>query len=91
MNSLHDRLLLLRNQEFAHSDGEVASIRLERYQLNEETFLVPSQRWLRVGLEPDDIERVIAVINAIFLKVNSELADLQQRMAADDSIPSNRV
>jgi hypothetical protein len=77
--SLHDRLIALRNREFAHSDAEVADIRVG---VTPSGTLVPTSRVLRrYSLSDNDLAAAGSPVRKMSAFVTDELIRLQDRLA----------
>lgn len=71
----HDRLIRLRNQEFAHSDADVADIKVE---ISDPSTLVPTSRILRrYSLQAEELENAADLVTHLIIFLTQGLVALQ--------------
>ena len=91
LRALHDRLLTLRHQEFAHSDSDAAAISMTRWVFPDEVIVGPDHRVLRALVPKDDLERVIDLVNQLRSSILAEVARIQHRFKEDGTLPTQQV
>jgi hypothetical protein len=91
LRAIHKRLLVLRHQEFAHSDSDAAAISMTRWVLPNEVIVGPDHRALRTLLPMDELERVIELVNTVRSGVLQEVARIQHWFKDAGSLPTQQV
>jgi hypothetical protein len=83
--ALHDRLLGLRNTEFAHADAEAAQVKVHISMMRLVQFTLPVSRALRVPLSEGELELIETMLSKLHVAVYDEMRAIEQQLTFSKS------
>lgn len=84
--ALHNRVLLLRNQEFAHSDPEPAGVEVAVHGTPDgKVFPFPVSNRTRVGLEEAQLRELASILTHLLSGIYDEMRRIEGQFKAGDA------